>query len=142
MCEGSKPQLQKQHIETCIHGRDVQASCRNWGEWAIAVTTKSEKHHFTFWSLEQRVAHLIALHLVLLGSRSARSETPFSSFPPWPSNYPNLPSSCTPAPATLAQTTSVASLSVLELPNNSMASLCRLLAETTNRGGGVGGGAG
>lgn len=29
----------------------------------------------------------------------AESETSFSSFPPWPGNYPNLPSSCAPAPA-------------------------------------------
>lgn len=97
VCERPKPQLQKQHVHTCTHGRDAEDTWKN-REWAITVTTKSEKHHFTFSSLERRVSHLIILHSVRLRSRSAGSETPSSSFPPWPGNYPNLPSSCAAAP--------------------------------------------
>lgn len=74
----------------------MEDTCKK--DWAITVTVKSEKHNFTFWSREQRGSHLIMLQFVLFQLSPAGNETPFSSFPLWPGNYPNLPSSCAPAP--------------------------------------------
>lgn len=67
---------------------------------AIAVATQSEKKASFHISIIRATG--VAPDYIALGPsprwRSAGSETPSSSFPPWPGNYPNLPSSCAAAP--------------------------------------------
>ena len=85
-------------------------TCTDRGR-AITITTKSDMYHFTFWSLkwlkhvffpslffssEQRGSHLIIL---CPSAIEACRKWVFVIVPPWPGNYPNLPSSCAPAPA-------------------------------------------
>lgn len=87
------------------------------GMWRMPGKTEEEQnkitmYHFTFWSLkndcntffwcvffpfEQRVSHLIILcPFAIVACR----KWDFVIAPPWPGNYPNLPSSRAPASAT------------------------------------------
>ena len=141
-CEKPEPRLEKSNKQ--IKARDLEDTCKNrekererererMREQSLSAQ-KSEPQHLAFWSLERWVLHLT----VLLRLRPTGRETPFSSVPLWPGNYPNLPSSCAPAPVpTLAQTTSATSLSVVELANGSMSSLCKLLSDKKKNGGEV-----
>lgn len=112
MCEGPKPQLHKQQINTYIHAG------------------------------KGRGGHLIILHLLLRRLRPGGSETSFTSSPHSQVIIliylpPVLQLDAPHHLATLAQTTSVASLSVPGLSNGLTASLCKSSVVTSRRGSGI-----
>lgn len=84
---------------------------------------------------KRRMLHLAILYLLLSRSRLAGNKTSYSAWPPSPGNYPNLPSSSSPAPVCHAGSDHLGGfiISAWDITNGLALSLCRQLERLVKR---------